>query len=172
MIGAGLLLSLLLLRFDWLDSASRYFSIPIVQSENPMTHHVSGPFEVKGSPLTPYNQDDKTLGRMSIDKQFHGDLEATSKGEMLSAGTEVKGSAGYVAIEKVSGSLNGHTGTFVLQHFATMTRGTPQLTIIVVPDSGTGKLIGLSGTMNIVIAPGGKHSYEFDYTLPEGSGLL
>lgn len=172
MIGAELLLSVILLRFDWLDSASRFFPIPSVQKENPMTHHVSGPFEVKGSPLTPYNQDDKALGRMSIDKQFHGDLEATSKGEMLSAGTEVKGSAGYVAIEKVSGSLNGRTGTFVLEHFATMTRGAPQLTIIVVPDSGTGQLVGLSGTMNIIIAPGGKHSYEFDYTLPEGNGLL
>jgi hypothetical protein len=80
----------------------------------------------------------------------------------------MKGSAGYVAIEKVSGSLSGRIGTFVLEHFATMTRGTPQLTIIVVPDSGTGQLTGLSGTMNIIIAPGGKHSYEFEYTLPEG----
>jgi hypothetical protein len=86
---------------------------------------------------------------------------------MLSALTEVKGSAGYVAIEKVSGSLNGRTGTFVLEHFATMTRGKPQLTIIVVPDSGTGQLTGLSGTMNIVIGAGGKHSYQFEYTLPE-----
>ena len=174
MIGADLLLLAILLRFEWMGTSSQPSTIPVVPRETSMTHHVSGPFEVKGSPLPPYNQDDKALGRMSIDKQFHGDLEATSKGEMLSARTEVKGSAGYVAIEKVSGSLNGRTGTFVLEHFATMTRGTPQLTIIVVPDSGTGQLVGLSGTMNIIIASGGKHSYEFDYLLPDGkgSGLL
>jgi len=168
MIGADLLLLGVLLRFDWIGTSSQFSSAATVQKEGLMTHHVSGPFEVKGSPLPPYNQDDKALGRMSIDKQFHGDLEATSKGEMLSALTEVKGSAGYVAIEQVSGSLNGRTGTFVLEHFATMTRGTPQLTIIVVPDSGTGQLTGLAGTMNIVIGAGGKHSYEFEYTLPEG----
>jgi hypothetical protein len=167
MIGADLLLLAVLVRFDWIG-ASSHSSFSVAQKETSMTHHVSGPFEVKLNPLAAYNQDDKALGRMSIDKQFHGDLEATSKGEMLSALTEVKGSAGYVAIEKVSGSLNGRTGTFVLEHFATMTRGAPQLTIIVVPDSGTGQLIGLSGTMNIIIAPGGKHSYEFEYTLPEG----
>jgi len=174
MIGTDLLLLAILLRFEWMGTSSQPSSIPIVQEETSMTHHISGPFEVKLNPLTPYNRDDKALARMSIDKQFHGDLEATSKGEMLSAGSEVKGSAGYVAIEKVSGSLNGRTGTFVLEHFATMTRGTPQLTIIVVPDSGTGQLVGLSGTMNIIIASGGKHSYEFDYMLPDGkgSGLL
>ena len=132
-----------------------------------MTNHVSGPFEVKLNPLAAYNQDDKALGRMSIDKQFHGELEATSKGEMLSAGTPTKGSAGYVAIESVSGTLNGLVGTFVLQHNATMTRGMPQLAIIVVPDSGTGDLAGLAGTMNINIGAGGKHSYEFEYTLPD-----
>ena len=103
---------------------------------------------------------------MTIDKQFHGDLEATSKGQMLTAGTGVKGSAGYVAIEKVSGVLHGRSGTFVLQHTGTMTRGTPQLTITVVPDSGTDQLVGLSGKMTIKIADG-KHSYEFEYTLPE-----
>ena len=172
MIGADLLLLAILLRFEWMGTSSQPSSIPVVQKETSMTHHVSGPFEVKLNPLIAYNQDDKALGRMSIDKQFHGDLEAISKGEMLSAGTEVNGSAGYVAIEKVSGNLSGRTGTFVLEHFATMTRGTPQLKIIVVPDSGTGQLTGLSGTMNIIIAPGGKHSYEFDYTLPEGNGLL
>ena len=126
--------------------------------------HATGPFEVK---LTP--QDDKldpTLARLIIDKQFHGDLEATSKGTMLSAGTAVKGSAGYVAIELVTGTLHGRTGTFVLQHNATMNRGVPSLSITVVPDSGTGQLTGLTGTMNIVIADG-KHSYDFSYTLPE-----
>ncbi|MDR3389185.1 MAG: DUF3224 domain-containing protein [Rudaea sp.] len=130
-----------------------------------MTTHASGPFDVKLNPLDPYNKSEgANLGRMSIDKQFHGDLEATSQGEMLSAMTEVKGSAGYVAIEKVSGTLHGRSGSFVLQHNATMTRGAPYLNIIVVPDSGTGELVGLNGKMTIVIT-NGKHAYEFDYTL-------
>lgn len=125
----------------------------------------SGPFDVKVSPLPAYNTEDASLARMSIDKQFKGDLEATSKGEMLSAGSVVKGSAGYVAIERVTGSLAGRTGTFVLQHSATMNRGVPQLSITVVPDSATGDLIGLTGTMMINI-DAGKHSYDFDYNLP------
>lgn len=104
------------------------------------------------------------MRRMSIDKQYHGDLEATSIGEMLSAGTSVKTSAGYVAIERVSGSLNGRKGTFVLQHNGIMTRGTPQLTVTVVPDSGTGDLVGLSGKMAIIIE-GGKHSCELEYSI-------
>jgi len=103
---------------------------------------------------------------MSIDKQFHGDLEATSKGEMLSAMTSVKGSAGYVAIERVSGTLHGRHGTFILQHSGTMTRGAPQLSVTVVPDSATGELVGLTGKMTIKIADG-KHSYDFEYTLNE-----
>ncbi len=98
---------------------------------------------------------------MSIDKQFQGDLEATSKGELLSAVSSVKGSAGYVAMERVSGVLGGRSGTFVLQHNGTMTRATPQLSITVAPDSGTGQLTGLSGAMTINIDEG-KHSYEFD----------
>jgi len=129
-----------------------------------MVNHASGPFEVK---LTP--QDDKidaSLGRMTLDKQFHGDLEATSKGQMLTAATGTKGSAGYVAIEKASGTLHGRSGTFVLQHSGTMTRGALQLSITVVPDSGTDQLAGLSGKMTINIAADGKHSYDFDYTLP------
>ncbi len=104
------------------------------------------------------------LARMSIEKQFHGTLEGTSKGEMLSAGTTVKDSAGYVALERVSGTLAGNTGTFVLQHSATMNRGTPQLSIKVVPDSGTGQLTGLSGEMAIKIE-NGRHLYEFDYSI-------
>src|SRR4030081_1571195 len=111
-----------------------------------MATRASGTFEVK---LVPQAQEgdaaDAKLGRMSIDKQFHGHLEGTSKGQMLTAGTDVKGSAGYVAIERVSGSLQGRSGTFVLQHSGTMTRGIPQLTITVVPDSGTGQLVGLTG---------------------------
>ncbi|MFS8070629.1 MAG: DUF3224 domain-containing protein [Byssovorax sp.] len=132
-----------------------------------MTTRASGTFEVK---LTPQATDDSPesalLGRMSIVKQFHGDLEATSKGTMLSAGTSVKGSAGYVAIERVSGALQGRSGTFVLQHSGTMTRGAPQLTITVVPDSGTEDLVGLEGKMAIIIADG-KHSYVFEYTLAD-----
>src|SRR5215471_21160894 len=100
-----------------------------VQKEKPLMMHASGSFEVKLAPQETYNKSDSTLGRMSIDKQFHGPLEATSKGEMLTAGTNVKGSAGYVAIERVTGTLNGKSGSFALQHFATMTRGAPQLTI-------------------------------------------
>ncbi len=106
------------------------------------------------------------LGRMSIDKQFRGDLQGSSKGEMLAAGTVVKGSAGYVAMERVSATLHGKTGTFVLQHSGLMRRGAPQLIVSVVPDSGTGELAGLAGTMTIRIA-GGKHSYEFEYTLDD-----
>lgn len=126
----------------------------------------TGPFEVKLSPQASDEEPNgSTLARLSLDKQFHGDLEATSTGEMLSAGTRVTGSAGYVAIERVTGVLHGRRGSFVLQHHATMTRGTPDLKIIVVPDSGTGELTGLTGTMNIIIAPGGKHAYEFEYSL-------
>jgi hypothetical protein len=128
----------------------------------------SGTFEVKLAPQKPDNAEAEAakLGRMSIDKRFFGDLDATSKGEMLSAMTEVKGSAGYVALERVSGTLHGRSGAFVLQHSGTMTRGAPQLSITVVPDSGTSQLAGLAGAMTIKIADG-KHFYEFDYTLPE-----
>jgi len=132
-----------------------------------MTMHASGTFEVKLNPLAPEDKSaDATLGRMSIDKQFHGDLEATSKGQMLSAGTAVKGSASYVAIEQVTGTLHGRSGTFVLQHSGTMTRGAPQLSVTVVPDSGTYQLVGLAGKMAINITDG-KHLYDFEYTLAE-----
>lgn len=132
-----------------------------------MTIRASGTFEVK---ISPQASDDHAegvaLGMVSLDKQFHGDLEATSKGEMLTAGTGVPGSAGYVAIERVDGTLHGRGGTFVLQHSGTMTRGAPQLTITVVPDSGAGQLAGLAGRMTITIADG-KHTYDFEYTLAE-----
>lgn len=132
-----------------------------------VTMRASGTFEVKITPqATDGGPESALLGRMSIDKQFHGDLEATSKGTMLSAGTAVKGSAGYVAIERVSGTLHGRSGAFVLQHSGTMTRGAPQLTITVVPDSGTEGLVGLAGKVAIVIADG-KHSYDFEYTLAD-----
>jgi hypothetical protein len=134
-----------------------------------MSLHATGAFEVKMDPQAP---DEKAggaaIGRMLLDKQFHGDLEATSKGTMLAAGTAVKGSAGYVALEIVTGTLEGRTGTFVLQHAGTLTRGTPQLSITIVPDSGTGQLTGITGTMTINNADG-KHTYDLEYTLPEPS---
>jgi hypothetical protein len=128
----------------------------------------SGTFEVKLTPQSAEEGRDPIPGRMAIDKQFHGDLEAVSQGQMLAAMTAVKGSAGYVAIEKVTGSLDGKTGSFVLQHTGTMNRGEPGLSVTVVPDSGTDGLTGLSGKMEIIVA-GGKHSYEFDYTLDSSS---
>ena len=133
-----------------------------------MTSHASGTFEVKLTPQKPDNPEAEgaNLGRMSIAKQFSGDLQATSQGEMLAAGTDVKGSAGYVALERVSGTLHGRAGTFVLQHSGTMTRGVPQLSVSVVPDSGTGALTGIVGAMTIRIADR-DHFYEFEYTLPD-----
>ena len=131
-----------------------------------MTNHASGTFDVKMSPQTDDQVGDPTVGRMALDKQFHGDIEGTSKGQMLAVSSEVPGSAGYVAMERVIGTLQGRKGTFALQHSATMTRGTPQLSITVVPDSGTDDLVGLAGNMTINIADG-KHSYEFDYTLAQ-----
>ena len=128
-----------------------------------MTNRASGTFEVKLNPQD--DGPDTVVGRMTIDKQFLGDLAGTSRGQMLmSSSPSVNGSAGYVAIEKVTGTLHGRSGSFYLQHSATMTRGAGELTITVIPDSGTDELTGLQGRMNIIIA-GGKHSYEFDYEL-------
>ena len=125
-----------------------------------------GEFVVKLQPLEFEGQPDGSkIGRMSIDKTISGDLLATTKGQMLSAMTDVKGSAGYVAIEKVDGALRGKKGSFVLQHSGTMNQGQPSLLVTVVPDSGTEELEGLTGQFNINIAAG-KHSYEFEYTLP------
>lgn len=128
---------------------------------------ISGEFEVKLNPLDGYAEgnDGIKLSRMSIDKTFHGELDATSKGEMLSAMTPVKDSAGYVAMELVRGTLKGKKGSFVLQHFGTMERGKDRLIMEVVPDSGTGELEGLSGKMAIIIKDE-KHFYEFNYQLP------
>jgi Protein of unknown function (DUF3224) len=148
---------------------TRTHSLTQIAAQNgaPVTKHATGPFDVK---LAPQGEDDKaegsTLARYSLDKQYHGDLDAAAKGTMLTAGTDVKGSAGYVAIERVTGKLNGLTGSFVLQHSGTLTRGAPVQSITVVPDSGTGQLIGLSGKLTVII-DSGKHSYSFDYTLPE-----
>lgn len=140
------------------------FSAPAqAQKERGVAGQANGTFDVK---LTPQTTGDETLGRMSIDKQLHGDLQGTSRGEMLTALTAVKDSAGYVAIERVTGTLKGRSGTFVLQHNGTMSRGAQHLAIAIVPDSGTGQLAGISGTMTIKIE-GGKHFYGLQYTLPE-----
>ena len=135
--------------------------------ESTAMSHAVGTFEVKLVPQPPEDKDqDPSLARMTIDKQFHGDIEGKSKGHMLSAGTPEKGSAGYVAIEKVSGTLHDRRGTFVLQHSATMNRGVPHMSITVVPDLGTGELAGLAGSFSIQVAAG-KHSYDFEYSLPD-----
>ncbi len=130
---------------------------------------ISGAFDVKLNPLDGYTTgiDGVALGRMSIDKTYYGDLSATGQGEMLSAMTAVKGSAGYVAIEQVSGNLSGRKGSFVVQHFATMAHGNESQTLEIVPDSGTGDLVGLSGTMQIVVDDDGQHGYVLEYELPD-----
>ena len=130
-----------------------------------MTMRATGPFDVKMTPEAADTEGEgSALGRMGVVKTYHGDLEATARGTMLTAGTSVEGSAAYVAVERVTGTLHGRRGTFALQHMGTMTRGEPSLSIVVVPDSGTGELAGLSGKLAIVIV-GGKHSYELEYTL-------
>jgi hypothetical protein len=127
--------------------------------------HIRGEFDVKMSPMPPDDKDNPgPLGRMSIDKQFRGDLTGTSKGQMVAFRSAVDGSAGYVAMEQVTAALQGRTGTFVLQHSSTMMRGTPRQSITVVPDSGTGDLVGLTGTMTIDIVDK-KHFYNFDYEI-------
>lgn len=130
-----------------------------------MTSHATGAFEVK---MTPQTSGDKAavapVGRYSLDKQFKGDLEGTSRGEMLAVGTAVEGSAGYVAMEQFTGTLSGRRGAFALQHTGTMTRARPELSVTVVPDSGTGELIGLAGRMEINVADG-EHSYDLEYTI-------
>lgn len=125
-----------------------------------------GSFRPRISPLPPEPDADPTLGRMSIDKQFEGDLEGFGKGQMLTGMTAVKGSAGYVAIERITGTLAGRTGSFTLQHSGVMNKGVPSLSITVIPDSGTNGLTGIAGAMSIDINPNGDHFYTFEYTLP------
>jgi hypothetical protein len=132
------------------------------QKETTMT--ARGTFDVK---VTPQPQDDSAggpFGRLFLDKQFHGDLQGASKGQMLAAGTAVEGSGAYVAFELVTGALNGKRGNFILQHKGTMRKGVYAMSVTVVPDSGTDELAGIAGAMTIIIE-GGKHSYEFEYTL-------
>jgi hypothetical protein len=136
-----------------------------MKESHAMSQRAAGAFDVKVTPQKPDTQIARAanLGRLTIDKRFHGDLEGISKGEMLATQTETPGSAGYVALERVTGKLKGRGGSFVLQHSATMTRGTPSSSIAVVPDSGTGELQGITGKMTITVAADGSHSYEFDY---------
>ena len=139
----------------------------LVPKEHSVTSHTAtGPFDVELAPQPLSGVAEHSgLGRMSIAKQFHGALEATSSGEMLGWRT-AQGSGGYVAMETVRGTLDGRAGTFMLQHSSTMTRGEPAQAIAVVPDSGTDALAGLTGRMVVDIAPGGAHSYRFEYALP------
>jgi hypothetical protein len=135
-----------------------------VPKEAPVINHATGPFDVKMHP-----QDDNAadgVTRLLLDKQYHGDLEGTAKGQMLTGGMSAGKSGVYVAIEKFTGTLQGRSGSFVLHHTGIMTRGKPDLTIMVAPDSGTGQLAGIIGKMTIIIAADGKHSYDFEYTLP------
>jgi hypothetical protein len=128
-----------------------------------VAEHASGTFDVKLAPHALEDDAEGTFGRMSIDKQFHGDLEGIGKGQMLTAGSSVKESGVYVAVERITGTLHGRSGSFVVHHRGIMTRGVPQLTITVVPDSGSGELAGLAGTMMIRIVDG-RHFYDFEYT--------
>jgi len=131
-----------------------------------MKMHAKGTFDVKVVPQAPDDPAGGSFGRLFLDKQFHGDLDGSSKGTMLAARTAVDGSAGYVALELFSGTLMGRRGSFVLQHSGIMAKGVPTLVVTAIPDSGTDQLAGLEGSMTIVI-DGGKHSYEFEYTLGE-----
>lgn len=132
-----------------------------------MTLHAKGTFDVKITPQ-PHQEGvgDPSVGRMTIDKQFQGDIKGQGKGQMLAVGTAVDGSAGYVAMERVRASVHGRQGSFALQHCGTMHRGTPQLAIAIVPDSGDGQLAGIAGTLSIDMA-NGVHSYDLRYTLPD-----
>jgi len=138
-----------------------FVSVGAIQKDVVLMMHARGAFDVKITPVTT----DPILGRMSLAKVLHGDLEGTSAGEMLTAGTSVKDSGAYVAVERVTGTLQGRRGTFILQHSGTMTRGAPQLTITVVPDSGTEQLARIAGSMKIIIDKDGKHFYDLEYTL-------
>lgn len=137
-------------------------------AEEPNMTHVRGTFEVKMNPQAPGEGEPHSVGRMVLDKSYQGALDATGEGQMLAFRSSVEGSAGYVAMEVVEGSLDGKSGSFVLQHSGLMNRGEPSLTLVVVPDSGTGELSGLSGTMDIIIEDG-QHFYEFDYSLESAS---
>ncbi len=134
------------------------------EATHPMSHHARGTFTVTIQPLAPSPAEG--LGRFSINKQIHGDLEATTKGEMFSGGDPKQGAAGYVAIEVVTGTLNGKHGSFALQQFATMDSSGSKMTVVVVPGSGTGELKGIAGTFTITIT-NGQHSYDLEYSIAD-----
>jgi len=140
-------------------------AMPVQEKREAAPMVAKGPFEVKMAPVDTAHKDEKAIARYSLDKVYHGDLEATGTGEMLASMGDVKGSGTYVAMEIVSGTLAGKNGTFALGHIGTMTRGAQNLSIAVVPDSGTGELAGISGKMNVLIAADGKHSYELEYQI-------
>jgi len=129
-----------------------------------MVNHATGTFEVKLTPEEDKTGGEAVVGRMTIDKQFEGDIEGSSRGLMVMTGTAVQGSAGYVALEKVSGSIKSQKGTFYLQHHGIMNRGEGKLLVVVVPDSGTDELTGLAGSLEIKIE-NGKHYYDLEYTI-------
>ena len=133
-----------------------------------MNQHATGPFDVKMIPQ-PADPDaaGETIGRMVLDKKYHGALNAVGRGQMLAMRTAVAGSAGYVAMELITGKLDGRSGSFVVQHTGRMNRGVATIVLAIVPDSGTAELTGLTGTMEIIVAEGGKHSYRLEYQLPE-----
>jgi hypothetical protein len=131
-----------------------------------MTQHASGSFDITTTPAAPPDHQGRTaIGRMLLDKRYAGELAATGKGEMLTAVTDTHGSAAYVAIERISGTLNGKRGSFVIQHAGTMSAGGKHATINVVPDSGAGDLTGISGTLRLTLVER-THFYELDYVLP------
>jgi len=143
---------------------------PSMTSSKPPSGYrrVTGSFELTMSPQPPYDTTDGViLGRLTLNKRFHGGLEATSVVEMISVTSGVKGSGGYVAVERVTGTLEGRTGGFVLQHSGSMTRGEPQMAVSIVPGSGTGQLSGIAGRMSIDIVDG-KHFFTLDYRLGDG----
>ena len=131
-----------------------------------MTRHAQGTFEVTITPQPLEGVGDPSVGRMIIEKQYHGELQGSSKGQMLAVGTPIDGSAGYVAMERVIGSVHGRHGSFALQHHGILNRGTPQLSVTIVPDSGTDALAGIAGRLEITVAEG-EHAYLLDYTLPD-----
>jgi hypothetical protein len=135
----------------------------VAQEVSSVTKHAHGSFTVAVVPLSPPPADG--INRYSINKEIHGDLEARTQGEMFSAGDPKQGVAGYVAIEVVTGTLQGKRGSFALQHMATMDASGPKMTVVVVPGSGTGDLKGITGTFAIQIADG-RHAYDFEYVLP------
>jgi len=140
------------------------FPFLLAQTTTSMTHHAEGTFKVDVQPLA--NAPAPGLTRLSINKEFEGDIKGVSKGEMISGGDPKQGVAGYVAVEVVTATLMGKSGSFALQHMATMDQNGPKMSIVVVPGSGTGELKGISGEFHIQIA-NGQHSYTFDYTLPQ-----